>query len=68
MNYFIHENMSKYIPPHLRNGEQNAVKHVHFRQDQVVQSLAKSHEEHLTLMPLGYRQQKEEILESENAE
>lgn len=60
--------MSKYMPPHLRNSEQNVVKHVHFRQDQVEQSSMKSHEEHLTLMPLGYRQQKEELLESENAE
>ena len=60
--------MADYTSPHLRNGEQKAVKHVHFRKDQVVQSSMKSHEEHLTLMPLGYRQQKEEILESENAE
>ena len=60
--------MADYTSPHLRNSEQKAVKHVHFRKDQVAQSSMKSHEEHLTLMPLGYRQQKEEILESENAE
>lgn len=59
--------MSKYIPPHLRNDEQNTNKHVHFQQDRTARPKVKSYEEHSTPASFGYRQQKEEILESDNA-
>lgn len=60
--------MSKYIPPYLRNSEQNIIKSVRFREDQVMRSRMKSHEEHLTLIPFIRQPTKEEILESENVE
>lgn len=66
--FYSHKYMSKYIPPHLRNSEQNSIKSVHFQQDQVKQSRMKSHEEHLTLISFKRLPTKEEFLESKNAE
>ena len=53
--------MSMYIPPLLRNSEQNIIKSVRFREDQVIRSRIKSHEEHLTLIPFIRQPTKEEI-------